>query len=202
MGIKNNLLRRDVGGVFVPLVLLIFFAVSICMLSAEDLSKVGKQTTEKIGFADFPTVYNDYSPTKAEDERLKEKDSELQAKIDVENDKITELEKKMNSGILSKEEKNKLNAQIEDAKAQVSKMRQVKKLEMDSYAREAMRSLAAELVEKISNYGKEKGYSMIINKSALIFSDTSLDLTQEIVDYINKDAPVRTDIKKEAGGSK
>lgn len=194
MGIRNK--------VFIPLVLLIFFAVSVCMLSAADLSKAGKQTTEKIGFADFLTIYHSYYPTKAEDERLKVKGNELQAKLDIEKGKIAELEKKMNSGILSEEEKGKLNKEMEDTKTQVSKKIQEFNLEIEGDRRKTIDRLIVELKEKISTFGKEKGYIMILDQNQLIFSDTSLDLTKEIVDYTNKDVSVPTDIKKEAGGSK
>ncbi len=199
MGIKNNLLQHHVGGIFLPLVLLIFFSVSLCILSEEKSSpptprrnvgagNVEKQTDGKIGFADFLTIYHSYSRTEEEDERLKEKGNEIQAKLDLEKGKIAELEKKMNSGILSETEKGKLSKEMEEVKMQVNKKIQEFNLEIESDRRKTIDKLIEELREKISNFGKEKSYSMILDKNELIFSDTSFDLTKEIVNYINKES--------------
>lgn len=199
MGIKNNLLRHYIGRIFLPLVLLIFFSVSLCVLSEEKSSpsaldkggwvgNVEKQTDGKMGFADFLTIYHSYFRTKKEDKRLNEKGNELQAKLELEKGKIAELEKKMNSGILSETEKGKLNKEMEDTKMQVSKKIQEFNLEIESDRRKTIDKLIEELREKISNFGKGKGYSMIFDKNELIFSDTSFDLTKEIVDYINKES--------------
>jgi len=155
------------------------------MSGQENSSNIEKQKVEKIGFADFLTIYHSYSQTKAENERIKGKGMEFQAKIDIEKANIAELEKKMNSGILSEEEKGKLNSQIEDAKTQVNKKIQEFKLEIASDERQTIEKLIEELKEKISSFGKEKGYSMILDQNQLIFSDISLDLTKEIVDYVN-----------------
>ncbi len=167
--------------VFLSLVLGILLSISTPIFSqGKNSSNVGK-----IGFADFLTIYHSYSPTKVEDERRKGKVNEFQAKVDIEKNKIAELEKKMNSGVLSEEEKGKLSKEIENAKTQTSKMIQEFNLEMDSDGRKTIEKLIEELRGKVSNYGKEKGYFMIFDQNQLIFSDTSLNLTKEIVDYVN-----------------
>ncbi len=143
-------------------------------------------TDGKIGVADFLIIYHSYSQTKAEDERLKEKGYELQEKIDADKNKITELEKRINSGILSEEEKENLNKEIEELKAQITKNIKEFNLQMDSERKQVIDKLIEDLRAKISNYGQEKGYVMIFDKNELIFSDTILDLTQEMVDYVNK----------------
>ena len=174
MGTKNK--------VVLTLVLFVFLSASIGVLSQE------KQKANKIGFADFLTIYHSYSATKVEDERLKEKGTEFQTQIDTEKVKIAELEKKMGSGVLSEEEKGKLSKEIEEAKTQISKKIQEFNLEIESDRRQTIDKLIGELRDKISVYGKEKGYSIILDKNQLIFSDTNLDITQEIVEYVNKES--------------
>jgi len=142
----------------------------------------------KIGFADFLIIYHSYSQTKVEDERLKEKGLQLQKKIDADKNKIIEIEKRINSGILSEEEKENLNKEIEELKAQITKNIQEFKLEIASDEKQTIEKLIGDLRAKISNYGKEKSYTIIFDKNDLIFSDTQFDLTREIVDYINKDS--------------
>ncbi|MDD5454269.1 MAG: OmpH family outer membrane protein [Candidatus Ratteibacteria bacterium] len=140
----------------------------------------------KFGFADFLTVYHSYSKTKIEDERLKAKGLEFQRKIDLDKDKISELEKKINSGVISEKEKEILNKEIEEIKTQITKNIKEFNSGIDSEQRQAIDKLIEDLRIKISNYGKEKGYIMIFDKNELIFSDTHYDLTREIVDYVNK----------------
>lgn len=177
MGIKSK--------VFLLLTLLISFSICVSILGAEEPADIEKEKEGKIGFADFLIIYHSYSQTKVEDERLKEKGSELQTKIDIEKAKIEELEKKMNSGILSEEEKEKLSKEIEDTKTQAKRKIQEFNLEIDSDRRQTIDKLIGELREKISRFAREEGYIMIFDKNELIFSDTSLDLTEEIVGYIN-----------------
>lgn len=143
-------------------------------------------TVNKMGFADFLTIYHSYSQTKIEDERLKEKGLELQGKIDADRNKIAELEKNLNSGILSGKEKENLSKEIEELKTKITKDIQEFNLKIDNERRQTIDKLIEELRAKLSDYGKEKSYTMIFDKNELIFSDTSLDLTQEIVEYINK----------------
>ncbi len=140
----------------------------------------------KTGFADFLAIYHSYSQTKLEDKKLKEKGRELQEEINVDRDKISELEKKLNSGILSEKEKEVLDKEIEELKKQIARKIQEFNSKIDSERRQAIDKLIEELRLKISEYGKEKGYAMIFDQNELIFSDTRFDLTQEIIDYVNK----------------
>jgi outer membrane protein len=174
--------------IFILLVLLVFFSTSGGILSAGKSSNVKEERGGKIGFVDFLIIYHSYSQTKVEDERLKEKGNELQAKIDLEREKIAELEKKMDSGVLSEKEKEKLSKEIEDAKTQAQSKIQEFNLEINNDRKKTIDKLIEELKDKISRFGKENDYIMILDKNEPIFSDTSLDLTKEIVDYINKDA--------------
>ncbi len=92
----------------------------------------------------------------------------------------------MNSGVLSEEEKGKLSQEMEELKTQINNKIQEFHLEIESDRRKTIDKLIEELREKVSSFGEERGYSMILDRNELIFSDTSLDLTKEIVDYINE----------------
>ena len=69
---------------------------------------------------------------------------------------------------------------------QATKTIQEFNLEIEGDRRETIDKLIEELREKVSSFGEERGYGMILDKNELIFSDTRLDLTKEIVDYINE----------------
>ncbi|MCK4905416.1 OmpH family outer membrane protein [bacterium] len=174
------------------IVLLIFFSVSIAVFSQEKPLVLNEENStqvdaeNKVGFADFLTIYHSYSQTKIEDERLKKAGSELQEKIDADRNKIIELEKRMDSGILSEKERENLSKEVEVLKTQITENIQGFNLKIDSDRRQIIDKLIEDLKVKLSNYGKEQGYAMIFDKNELIFSDTRLDVTQEIIDYINK----------------
>ncbi|MFH1548361.1 MAG: OmpH family outer membrane protein [Candidatus Omnitrophota bacterium] len=192
------MLRRNRQAKFLlsAIVLLIFFSVAIAVFSQEksltqypvlnEENSAQADAEKKMGFADFLTIYHSYSQTKIEDERLKEAGSELQEKIDTDRNKIIELEKRMNSGILSEKEMGNLSKEVEELKTQITENIQKFNLKIDSDRRQTIDKLIEDLKVKLSNYGKEQGYAMIFDKNELIFSDTRLDITQEIIDYINK----------------
>ncbi len=201
---KTSFLRRGRFQNLLFLSVLVFcLAVIVALLQAASFSKPSNSnekqpdnisvsgstesiTGNKMGFADFLKIYHSYSKTKTEDERLKEEGRDFQEKIDTDRNKISELEKKINSAILSQKEKEDLNKEIEELKTKITKDVQEFNLKIDNERKQAIDKLIEDLRTKISNYGKEKGYTMIFDQNALVFSDTHLDLTQEIVDYINK----------------
>ena len=172
MGTRNKTL--------ISLLLLIFLSFSGNIWTQE------RQKTDKIAFADFLAIYHSYYKTKIEDNRLREKGIQLKGTIDTEKNKITELENRMNSGILSEEQKSKLSVEIEELKLKIENQLQEFKLELASDERQTIENLIGDLRAKISEYGKEKGYIMIFDKNDLIFSDTGLDITDEIVGYVNE----------------
>lgn len=161
---------------------------SMALVCGEEAVRIGKQQgIGKIGYADFLTIYHSYNQTKEEDKRLKERGDELQKKIDAEREKISKLEKKMASGILSEEEKKKLTKEIEEAKRQVNRKIKDYNLEINSERRETIDKLIRQLRSKITRFGEEQGYTIIFDTKDLLFADTNLDLTKEIVDYVNRE---------------
>lgn len=178
---------KSKGKIYLPIVVFsIFFFIVTGVLSEQTSSNLKDTGAEDIVFADFLTVYHSYYKTKQEDEKLREKGQQLQAQIEKEREKIAELEKKMNSGILSEEEKNKLQQDIEEAKRKASREIQEFNLEIESERQNVIDKLIAELRGKISDFGKERGYTVILDKSEVLFSDEDLDVTKDMVDYVNK----------------
>jgi outer membrane protein len=140
-----------------------------------------------MAFADFLLIYHSYYKTKLADEQLKKEGEEFQEKINADRDKMTALEEKVDSGILSEKEKESLNKEIGEIRMQITKNIQEFNAKIDNERKQEIDKLIEDLRAKLSNYGREKGYTMILDKNELIFSDPRLDLTKEIVDYINKD---------------
>ena len=176
---------------FILLLFLVFCLTSVAVLGQNNKpialnNEEINEPTKKIGFADFLMIYHSYSKTKLEDERLKKEGQEFQARIDADRDKITELEKKINSGILSEKEKDNLNKEMEELKTKVNQDIQEFKLKIENERKKTIDKIIEELRVKVSDYGKEKGYAMIVDRNELIFSDTNLDLTREMVEYVNK----------------
>ena len=70
-----------------------------------------------------------------------------------------------------------------------AKLRDFKRLyeesqdELKAQDNEAVKEILAELVQVTQEYGKEKGYTLIFEKSesALLFADETLELTDDII---------------------
>lgn len=162
-----------------------FFSMNL-VSAEEESAKMRQGEVRKIVYADFLTIYYSYNRTKEEDKKLKQKGDEIQKKIDAMKEEIKELEKKMDSGILSEEKKKRLAEEIEETKLRLNRKIKDYNLEIESERRETIDKLIQELRLKITEFGKERGFTLILDAKDLLFADTGLDVTKEIVDYINK----------------
>ena len=113
-----------------------------------------------------------------------------------------EVEKAEAQLSLKQEELQKLQASLEKQSAMLNeetfkkkekdyqaKLRDFKRLyeesqdELKAQDNDAVKEILAELVQVTQEYGKEKGYTLIFEKSesALLFADESLELTDDII---------------------
>ncbi|NQT46434.1 MAG: OmpH family outer membrane protein [Candidatus Omnitrophica bacterium] len=139
---------------------------------------------EKMGVVQLEKVFNEYQKTKELDSILEEKgkstQDERQNKVDAIRKMKDELELLSEKG---KEEKQaKIDEKIQELQTFDRDKTNTLKKEHDQYMREILK----EISDKIEAYGKDKGYSMILSDRAILYSDEEIDLTDKVLEDLNK----------------
>ncbi len=140
----------------------------------------------KVGCADFLEVFRSYLGTQEADAYLKKKADKLQSEIDVLKKELEEKEKFLKSGLLSEEEKAKKEKEVEEIRQRVEKKIKESNLEMIRERKEKIDSLVKEINSLIQEFGKVKGFDLIIDKRDVLFVQEGMDITQELINFINE----------------
>jgi len=163
--------------------------VAFVLLVTGFIPQIGAEEN-KIGYADFLVIYHSYYKTKQEDTLLKKEGDSLQKEIDKDEEKIKILEKKIESGLLTEEKKKEIENQIKEKREALMKKARKLNFRMSEQRRKVVEELVIELRKKVQTFGTQEKYKLILDGKDLIYADTALDITRQIVDYINQDQPV------------
>ena len=138
----------------------------------------------KFGCADLFEVFQSYSGTKKADAYLKEKAEGFQEEINKMREDISALEKILESGLLSEDEKAQKSKEIEGKKKALEEKIKASNLVMMKERKEKVDNILKELEKKIAEFAHEKGYQMILDKKNVLYIDESMDITKKIIKYI------------------
>ena len=178
--------------------------------------KAGAQQT-KIGVVDVNKVFSEYykvAETQKDFDKIREeKQAEVEKRADEIQKSITPLQKKQDElqdkldkqgKALSKEKTEELKNEIDKVKEEIDKKRQEALgyqrevyQELQQKNRELVEARVKEITECITKLGKEKGFSAVIHKDAILYSPDEADLTAAVLEALNKEAP-----KPEAAAAK
>lgn len=138
---------------------------------------------QKIGVVNIPKVLNLSKAGKAAQEKMNEKVKEYQPGLTAQEDQLKKLEEdfKKQAPLLSEEAKKEkyLHAQEQLMKYQQSR-EQVEK-ELGKMKNDAERQMGPQVVEIIKKIAKEEGFTAIIEGSAVIYADESVDITDRVI---------------------
>ena len=103
------------------------------------------------------------------------------------NDFSSSMEKKYkNNGYLSEEsfkaDQNRLQKMTTDAQSYLAD----KEREMNNYLAQSQTQLMDSLNNYLADYAKQKGIDIVLRKSATLFIDPSYDVTDEVIEGLNK----------------
>ncbi len=141
----------------------------------------------KIGYVDLYSVFNNYQKTKDYEKILEQKKSEKEkeTKINEKKNEIIKMQDKLD--LLKGKEQDKQREKINQAIVEYRKLESqiVSELKKESDAR--MKEIFNDVNNTISKFAKQNGFSVIINKNALLYGAPSMDVTEKIVDILNKE---------------
>jgi Skp family chaperone for outer membrane proteins len=138
----------------------------------------------KFAYVDLSKVFDQYERTKESDKMLEKKASERQAQRDKSVEEIKKL--KDEAELLSakaKEEKQKLIDEkiqkLQDLDREVSTSLKKEKDEM-------LRDILKDIDKVITDYGKSEKYTIIFDDRFLLYKDTQLNITDQVIKILNE----------------
>jgi Skp family chaperone for outer membrane proteins len=155
---------------------------AVFFVAAADRSEA--QAAEKFGYVDLLRVFDNYEKTKEYEDSLTDKEEQ---KTEERKGMVDEIRKL----------KDELELLADDAKAEKQneideKIKELQTFDMatrDELAKERddmLRNLLKEIDDVVSDYAKREGYLFIFNSRFLIYADDSIDITDDIIQLLNK----------------
>ena len=172
----------------------LMLTVVLCALASPVLSV----TKSSIAVIDAPNVIN--KTNAAEDARdiLRIKTTEAQTKIDSMEKELTALKDDLakKRAVMSEEkytEANlKLSQQVRDFRNRAQSIQE----DLDRQNILLKKQITDQLTSIVKDLAKEKGYEVVVAKHLLLFSEESIDISDEVLKRLNKKMSKNTKSKK------
>ncbi len=145
----------------------------------------------KIGYVDVEKVFQEYQKKKDLEAKLQAEGETKRQELAKRKKELEELQKEFEAQKLllteqAKEERQEeINRKSEELKRFLDEITSQMKQKETSYTQEIL----SDIIEKIKEIAAKEGYSLIFDKQALLYAaeDPELDLTQKIIDELNKE---------------
>jgi len=137
----------------------------------------------KIGYIDLSRSFDEYQKTK-------DFDKELEGKGDMKQDereKLVQEIRKMREELelMNKNAREKKEADIESKIKSLQEFDQEAKTDLTKERDNMVKDILKEMSDVIKEYGEKNGYSIIVNDRVLLYGDSGMDLTNEIIKILN-----------------
>jgi len=152
---------------------------------------LGRADNVTIGVVDVNKIFSNYSKvteTQAEFDKLKnQRQGEVQKKADVADKEIKVLQDKLDKQgkVIKKEESDKIKTEIEKKKQDILNLQQTVYQELQNKNRELVDARVKEINAATGELAKKEGYSVVINKEAVIYSPEMTDMTDQVIAILN-----------------
>ena len=160
----------------------------IIALLLASLTLRAQTDTPKIGIVDPERIIK-------ESMEMQKVYKDLQALVDKKQD---ELKKKQNevatmeekyqtqASVLSSEKRSQLEEQIRKGYVELDKFKEDSKIEIQTKENTALGEMEKRVAPIIGEIGKQENYTLIIRKEAVVYLNTSVDITDKIIKKLNE----------------
>ncbi len=137
----------------------------------------------KIGYIDLTRSFDEYQKTKDFDKELESKGDMKQQ----EREKLVQDIRKMREELelMNKASREKKEADIESKIKSLQEFDQEAKTDLTKDRDNMVKDILKEMSDVIKEYGEKNGYSIIVNDRVLLYGDSNMDLTNEIIKILN-----------------
>ncbi len=168
-----------------------FFLIIAALLSISVLifpnDRIYSQSSQSIYVADVHMIFQQSDAGKDAKSRLENKQKEMETILDQMKEQIDKtkasLEREsmvINEKTVSEKERN-LRIKVNDFKSLGMKFQQ----ELDELQQKLVSDVEKSIISIISEMGKSEEYLMVLNKSAVLYSESTVDISDKVLDRYN-----------------
>lgn len=137
----------------------------------------------KIGYLNFLEVFNEYKKTKDYDETLNKKAEVKEKELKVKESEIEKMQSKLN--VLKDKEKEKEQKNVEKAAQEFLQLKRQSLIDLKKEKDEKMKEIIEDIDKAIKDYSKKNNFDLVVHGSAVLYGDSAMDITQDILKIIN-----------------
>lgn len=166
-------------------------AALITGISTPSLSAEKKnQQVFTVYYVDMQKIINESVKGKQAKTLIENRISQAKKKIKQIQNEIDQIKQKLQSPVISKEEKSKLEDQLQQKIRDLQRYQQDAQIEIMNLEKKYTMELIQEVVKLIQNYQKEKNIPMIVDarEAGIIAASPKYDLTDTIIKLYNQQA--------------
>jgi len=169
-----------------------------CMLAAGTAASAAQVI--KLGYVDMDRAFKNYFETEKASANLAKEYDRKQADIDVQKDKIKKLQEELQTkrAILSSERKIELEDEIRSELAQLRSSANQADIELRKLTNDQTRTIVEEIRKIVQQIGTSEGYTVIFDKAAVLYAAPAFDLTEKVLDELNKSRPAAPSVPTDA----
>ncbi len=157
------------------------FALGVCLVMAHPIKAA---EGPKMAFVNISRIFDAYQKTQKYNTQLDEKYSEYEEERNKKIEEIRESEGRLS--LLKESERKKLEAEIEEKKNALLEFDRAQQTDLRKERDEKIREILVEIENIINDFAKKEGYTLILNDRVLIYGEESLDITDKIIERLNK----------------
>lgn len=160
--------------------LLVLLACILCL----GFFKTTCFAAEKFGYVSIDKIGDSYLKAKTYMKSLEEKESAYTAEIEKKRNEAKQFQDKMN--LLSDKEKEAKAGELETKIRSLQEFVRQKQSDLRKEQVDKTIELSKDIKNAITQYAEKEGYSIIFDAAALAYQPKGMDITDKIVDILNK----------------
>lgn len=139
---------------------------------------------EKFGYVDLSRTFSEYGKTKDFDKVLSDKETAYNTEREKKVNDVKQFQDKMN--LLSDKEKETKKAELGTKIKGLQDFDRERQTDLRKEQDEKMKEILKDIEEAVKQYAEKEGYTMVFNDRVLVYQSKNLDITDKIIEIINK----------------
>lgn len=142
------------------------------------------QEPQRIAYVDLSRIFDEHHKTAQFDKVLEEKSVQYQKERNKKLERIQEAERRLT--LLREEERQKLHDQIQRDKNDLAAFDRKNQTDLRRERDDKIREILLEIEKTVQGYAEQENFDIILNDRVLIYGGPSLDLTDTIINILNR----------------
>ena len=140
----------------------------------------------KMGYVNLGKTFDEYGKTKEADAALEKKSNEKEKERQKMVDEISKLKDELE--LMNEKGKKDKQAVIDEKLKKLQEFINATREELSKERDAMVTDIVKEIDKVIQDYGKQNGYTVILNDRVLVYGESALDITEEMIGILNKTA--------------